>query len=245
MTSRWVRAPADVVFPPRHVAPAEVNRAASRMSCPRWAASGPVVSPAKVQPHREVYDPVERIVPSRCQWALDVHRWRQEAPRRRPGIHRAVLCPMAPACRGPSPGPAAPGRENAAPALGHASCFPPTHAIDRVAPPLPAPDARRLRRSSSAGTAGSGTAGTKPFSCGSATCPGSDYCDLYTPFGSPTGGDQAYRCSPIPAACASQPTCACFVDGNLPGGDPCAGCSGGSCSDDGEGHVTIACSDGC
>jgi hypothetical protein len=52
-----------------------------------------------------------------------------------------------------------------------------------------------------------------PQSCGSQTCAASQYCNEFQggpappPDSGPSGG---FTCAPLPAACVSNPTCACL-----------------------------------
>lgn len=101
---------------------------------------------------------------------------------------------------------------------------------------------------SSVSGAGSFDAGSFP-QCGT-TCSGSQICiglggGPLPPPGRPYG---SYSCAPIPPTCTTRATCACIAayhDGGFSlSNDPCwqyfSG-AGGTCLDDGAGHVTLEC----
>jgi hypothetical protein len=83
-----------------------------------------------------------------------------------------------------------------------------------------------------------------PFTCGTSTCAGGDYCQDHPPGIVPADGGSfpdAYECLPVPAACAATPTCAC-IESTLPSGDACSTHTPGvTCTDDGAGHVVLHC----
>lgn len=82
-----------------------------------------------------------------------------------------------------------------------------------------------------------------PFTCGTSTCPGGDYCEDHPPgVRTPDGSvpPDGYLCDPIPSSCAATPTCAC-IQATLSPGDPCSKTAGVTCTDDGAGHVIIHC----
>lgn len=75
-----------------------------------------------------------------------------------------------------------------------------------------------------------------PFDCGTATCQGTEYCEMVTP-GTNTGGVSAsphYTCHDLPDSCTGLPTCDCV-------GPQGGGSTFCTCSDDGAGHVTVVC----
>jgi hypothetical protein len=82
-----------------------------------------------------------------------------------------------------------------------------------------------------------------PFSCGpTLTCSSAEFCTDQPPgIVAPDGGPIAdyYACTPIPAACATTPTCAC-IQPTLP-----SNCQStlppASCVEDGAGHITVHC----
>jgi hypothetical protein len=85
-----------------------------------------------------------------------------------------------------------------------------------------------------------------PFACGTTTCSAGFFCEQHPPgiapppdAGVPVG---SYTCSPLPASCASSPTCAC-LGAALGDGDPCSPSFGAMCEVDGAGNVTIVCID--
>jgi hypothetical protein len=80
--------------------------------------------------------------------------------------------------------------------------------------------------------------GGGPFVCGTLNCTGGTFCldqapGILPPDGG-AGGD-TYTCSPVPAACASAPTCSCIV--------PQLGsnCVAPACTADAAGSVTVRC----
>jgi hypothetical protein len=84
-----------------------------------------------------------------------------------------------------------------------------------------------------------------PFACGNTTCAAGQYCTDHPPGIAPADGGtfpDAYMCEPIPASCASSPTCGC-IESTIPKGDPCStsNAPGVTCTDDSAGHVTIHC----
>jgi hypothetical protein len=84
-----------------------------------------------------------------------------------------------------------------------------------------------------------------PFACGTTTCSAGFYCEDHPPgIAEPDGGvpSDAYTCSPLPAACAATPTCAC-IEATLSQGDSCSTSFGAMCTEDASGNITIVCLD--
>jgi hypothetical protein len=92
-------------------------------------------------------------------------------------------------------------------------------------------------------TDGGGTDAPATYACGSGTCmTGQTLCYSYAP-GTPGGGPPSRSCTPIPAACAGNPTCACVCP---PFGSPPIGCryvggAGGSCTCSETDGLTVSC----
>jgi hypothetical protein len=83
-----------------------------------------------------------------------------------------------------------------------------------------------------------------PFTCGTATCPGADFCEDHPPgIRNPDGSvpPDSYECNPIPSSCSATPTCAC-IEATLSSSDPCSTqpSVNATCTDD-AGHVIIHC----
>src|SRR5262249_20515923 len=85
---------------------------------------------------------------------------------------------------------------------------------------------------------------SSPFACGTTKCAGGDFCEDHPPGILPADGgtlSDDYECLPIPAACATTPTCKC-IQSTLQVGDPCSPITPGvTCPEDGSGHVEIHC----
>jgi hypothetical protein len=83
-----------------------------------------------------------------------------------------------------------------------------------------------------------------PFACGDKTCLEGTYCTAQPPGIVAADGGMiatAYTCVPVPAGCASAPTCAC-IESTLPSFDACSTKSPGvTCDSDPAGHVTVHC----
>ena len=83
-----------------------------------------------------------------------------------------------------------------------------------------------------------------PFACGPRTCSSGAYCTDTTPGVRLADGGappDSFACSPVPASCATTPTCAC-IGASFPAGDVCSTRNPGvTCAEDGGGHVTLHC----
>lgn len=83
-----------------------------------------------------------------------------------------------------------------------------------------------------------------PFACGNKTCLDGYYCEAQPPgIVAADGGTipTAYTCVPVPAACASTPTCGC-IESTLSSFDTCSTQTPGvTCTMDTSGHVTVHC----
>jgi hypothetical protein len=93
-------------------------------------------------------------------------------------------------------------------------------------------------------TDGGGDTAASTYACGSGTCTtGQTLCYSFAP-GVPGGGPPTRACTPLPAACAANPTCACVCP---PSSSPAIGCTfiggtvGGFCSCGDANGLTVTC----